>query len=166
MVLHQSYVRCNMLSAWTARNQVGPMAFPVLRVRREDGDGRERYQSVSDQSCRNRGSRVQFCPGRVDCRSCLALAAQVNGGKTRARLLWAGHFLCHRRPYSMLRDENTKGRCTLGRRGWPWLGALAGQFHLSVTPCGSPIPAISSTGRPPHTSLGISFARLRTECGL
>ena len=92
MVLHQSYVRCNMLSAWTARNQVGPMAFPVLRVRREDGDGRERYQSVSDQSCRNRGSRVQFCPGRVDCSSCLALAAQVNGGKTRARPLWPGIF--------------------------------------------------------------------------
>ncbi len=61
-------------------------------VRREDGDGRECYLSVSTQSCRNCGSRVQFCPGRVDCRSCLALAAQVNGGKTKSPALWPGIF--------------------------------------------------------------------------
>src|SRR6266550_7547635 len=95
-----SYVRRNMLSAW-ARNEVGPAGVSSAPVRREDGDGCERYQSVSAQSCRNRGSRVQLCPGRVGCRSCLALAAQVNGGKTRARPLMAGHFSLPCRPPSL-----------------------------------------------------------------
>ena len=99
-------------------------------VTREDGDGRERYVSVSTQSCRNRGSRVQFCPGRVDCRSCLALAAQVNGGKTRARPLWPGIFLPPRAPTQCCPSE-TPSAVALGRRGWPWLGHHCSRLVIS-----------------------------------
>ncbi len=91
-------------------------------VRREDGNGRERHLSVSAQSCRNRGSRVQFCPGRVDCHSCLALAAQVNGGKKSPGLM-TGHFLCRLVAPAQCCPRETPRAVALGRRGWPWLGA-------------------------------------------
>jgi len=95
-----------MLPAW-ARNQVGPAGVSSAPVTRENGNDRERYLSVSAQSCRNRGSRVQFCLGRVDCRSCLALAAQVDGGKPRARLYGRAFSLPSRRAQSVLHEGDT-----------------------------------------------------------
>src|SRR6266849_6566705 len=98
-------------------------------VRREDGDGRERHLSVSTQSCRNRGSHVQFCPGRVDCCSCLALAAQVNGGKTRAWPLWPGIF-CRLVAPTQCCPRETPSAVALGRRGWPW--PVCGQVKVRL----------------------------------
>jgi len=46
----------------------------------------------------------------------------------------------------MLRDENTKGRCTLGRRGWPW---LAVPFGMGVFLTGMSLDERRDPGTPP-----------------